>query len=50
MLITRVEKQAVTTSATLVEALKGASLEKGVLLQVQSPQGGTNFVLLKSGE
>ena len=50
MLITRVEKQAITTTAGLTEALNGAALEKGVLLQVQSPQGGTNFVLLKSGE
>ncbi len=50
MLITRVEKQAVASSSALAEALTGASLEKGVLLQVQSAQGGTNFVLLKSGE
>jgi serine protease Do len=50
MLITRVEKQAVATAAALSEALNGASLDKGVLLQVRSPQGGTNFVLLKSGE
>ena len=50
MLITRVEKHSVTTAAALSDALAGASLEKGVLLQVRSPQGGTNFVLLKSGE
>ena len=50
MLITRVEKRSVASSSALAEALNGMSLEKGVLLQVQSAQGGTNFVLLKSGE
>jgi serine protease Do len=50
MLITRVEKQTVASASALVEALKGAPLDKGVLLQVQSPQGGTNFVVLRAGE
>jgi hypothetical protein len=50
MAITRVEKKVIASSEELAAALNGAPLEKGVLLQVQSPQGGTNFVLLKSGE
>ncbi len=50
MLIMRVEKTAVASSSALVEALNGAALDRGVLLQVQSPQGGTNFVVLKVGE
>ncbi len=49
MLVTRADRQPVTTAAELRDALASASLEKGVLLQVQSPQGGTNFVLLKKG-
>jgi serine protease Do len=48
MLITRVEKQPVTTAEALRDQLAKADLAKGVLLQVQTPQGGVNFVLLKS--
>jgi hypothetical protein len=29
-------------------ALDKASLDKGVLLQVKTPQGGTSYVLLKA--
>jgi serine protease Do len=49
MLITRVDKTPVATTAELKAALDKAALDKGVLLQVQSPQGGTNYVLLQSG-
>jgi serine protease Do len=49
MVVTKVDQQAVTSANALKEALAKASLEKGVLLQVQSPQGGTNYVLLKAG-
>jgi serine protease Do len=49
MVVTKVDKKAVASAKALKEALANASLEKGVLLQVHSPQGGTNYVLLKSG-
>ena len=48
MLITRVDQTAVTNASTAREALDKASLKKGVLLQVRSPQGGANFVLLQA--
>jgi serine protease Do len=49
MVITKVDRKAVTSASALKESLAAASLDRGVLLQVQSPQGGTNYVLLKSG-
>jgi serine protease Do len=49
MLISKVDKKPVTSAKALSEVLAGPSLEKGVLLQVQTPQGGTNYVLLKNG-
>ncbi len=49
MVVTKVDRKSVTSANALKEALENASLDKGVLLQVQSPQGGTNYVLLKSG-
>jgi serine protease Do len=48
MVITKVEKKPVTSAAEVKEALEKATLDKGVLLQVQSPQGGTSYVLLKA--
>jgi serine protease Do len=50
MLIRKVDKQVVTSAAQARTALENASLQRGVLLQVQSPQGGINFVLIKSSE
>lgn len=47
-LITKVDKKAIRSAKDLREAIESASLGKGVLLQVETPQGGTNFVLLKS--
>jgi len=47
MLITKVDKKAVASAKDAQQVLEKASLEKGVLLQVQSPQGGTNYVVLK---
>jgi serine protease Do len=47
MLITKVGRQHVTTAADARQALEHSSLEKGILLQVQSPRGGTNYVLLQ---
>jgi serine protease Do len=46
MLVTKVEKQAVKSARDLRDKLKKAG-DDGVLLQVQSPQGGSTFVLLK---
>ncbi len=47
MVITKVDQKAVTSASAAQSALEAASLEKGVLLQVRSPQGGLSFVLLK---
>ncbi|MFO0970349.1 MAG: Do family serine endopeptidase [Gemmataceae bacterium] len=48
MLITRVEKEAVSTPEAARGALDKASLSHGVLLQVQSARGGANFVVIRS--
>ena len=50
MLITKVDKQVIKSAKELRDALDAAALEQGMLLQVQTPQGGTSFVLLKSGK
>jgi serine protease Do len=47
MRIVKVDREAVASASGLRELLDRKSLEQGVLLQVHSPQGGTNFVLLK---
>ena len=47
MLVTKLDNHKVTSVAQLQGAMKTASLRRGVLLQVQSPQGGVNYVLLK---
>jgi serine protease Do len=48
MLVTKVDHNPVKSAAAFKEAVEKASLEKGVLLQVESPEGGTSFVLLKA--
>jgi serine protease Do len=48
LLITKVDNQRVTTTANARQRLENADLNRGVLLQVQSAQGGINFVLLKA--
>lgn len=48
MLITKVDQQKVQAVPATQQAFEAGSLQRGVLLQVQSPQGGLNFVLLKS--
>jgi len=48
MLITKVDKRSIHSAKGLRDAIEAASLEKGVLLQIETPQGGTNYVLLKS--
>lgn len=47
MLISKVDGSPVTSAAELRGVLEKKSLADGVLLQVSSPQGGTNYVLLK---
>jgi serine protease Do len=48
MLITKVEKHMVKSTADLRDQLEKASMEKGVLLQVKTPTGGTTYVLLQA--
>jgi serine protease Do len=48
MVISRVDRKAISSPKALKDAVAAASVEKGVLLQVQTPQGGTNFVLLRT--
>jgi serine protease Do len=48
MLVTKVDQKPVQSAQALKDLLAKAPLEKGALLRVQSPQGGTNFVLLKA--
>jgi S1-C subfamily serine protease len=47
MVISKVDRKSVDSARALKEALAGAKLSDGVLLQVHTPQGGTNFVLLQ---
>jgi serine protease Do len=47
-LVTKVDKKPVKSAKELRDALEAASLGKGVLLQIETPQGGASFVLLKS--
>jgi serine protease Do len=48
MLITKVDRQPATAADKLKELVNAGSLKQGILLQVQTPQGGTNFVVIKS--
>jgi serine protease Do len=50
MLITKVDKKPVASAKELQEAIASASLEKGVLLQVETPTGGSDYVWLKSAK
>ncbi len=47
-LIVKVDRKPVETAKEARDALKKASSAKGVLLQVRSPQGGTDYVVLKA--
>jgi serine protease Do len=47
MLITKVNKQAVTSAESLREAVEKTSMEQGVLFQIQTPQG-TMYRVLKA--
>jgi serine protease Do len=48
MLIAKADNHKIAATAQLQQAMKTAALERGLLLQVQSPQGGTQYVLLKT--
>jgi serine protease Do len=47
MLLVKVDKKRVKDAAAAREAVAKAALDKGVLLQVRSPEGATDFVLVK---
>ncbi|GIW78622.1 MAG: putative periplasmic serine endoprotease DegP-like protein [Gemmatales bacterium] len=47
MVISKVDNQPVGSADQLSELLKRADLQKGVLLQVHSPRGGIDYLLLK---
>jgi len=46
-LLVKVDKSPVTSAASAKAVLEKAALDKGVLLQVQTPQGGMNYLVLK---
>ncbi len=48
MVILKVDGVAVRTVSDFEKASEKGSLEKGLLLQVRSPQGGTTYVMLKA--
>ncbi|HWG43185.1 MAG TPA: Do family serine endopeptidase [Gemmataceae bacterium] len=50
MLITKVDKKPIKSAKELRDAIDAGTLEKGVLLQVETARGGTSFVLLKSAK
>ena len=49
MLVLKADGKPVSSAGALRSALDGPALAKGVLLQVYSPAGGTNYVLLRTG-
>jgi serine protease Do len=49
VVITKVDKKAVRSAKELSERLTADAVQKGVLLQLETPEGGTSYVLLKSG-
>jgi serine protease Do len=50
MLITKVNNHKVSNANEARDALEHGSLQRGILLQVQSSEGGTNYVLLQKQE
>lgn len=48
MVIQKVDQKAVKSVAELQKELNSGSLDKGILLQVRTPQGNTSYVMLKS--
>jgi S1-C subfamily serine protease len=47
MVVTKVDHQPVKSAKDLAEVLDKAALDKGVLLQVETPVDGVSYVLLK---
>jgi serine protease Do len=47
VLLVKVDKQRVKDAATVRESVAKAASDKGVLLQVRTPEGGTDYVLVK---
>ena len=47
MLVVKVDKKDVADAAAAHQAVDKADLQKGALLQIRTPDGGTDFVLLK---
>jgi hypothetical protein len=48
MLVTRVDREAVKSAADFQEKINKASLDKGILIQVQTQGGGSAYVVLKA--
>jgi serine protease Do len=48
MLITQVDEKPVQSAVDVQHLVEKASLSKGILLKVESAQGGVNYILLKS--
>ncbi len=48
VVVAKVDKQPVKSAEAFKAAVDKGSLEKGILLQVQVPRGGTSYVLLKA--
>jgi serine protease Do len=49
VVVRKVDRKAVSSAEAFREAVASGSLDRGVLLQVETPAGGTSFMLLKSG-
>jgi len=50
VLVTKVDKQPVESANQFRDIVSKGALDKGVMLQVQTPEGGTDFVMLKAAE
>lgn len=48
MLIQKIDDTRVSNTAAAQKAIQAASLQRGVLLQIATPQGGANFLVLRS--
>jgi serine protease Do len=48
MLLLKIDRQPVAISGAARDLFDNASVEKGILLQVYTPQSGTNFVLMQA--
>jgi serine protease Do len=48
MVVKKVDKKSVSSAAAFKSAVAAGSLDSGLLLQVQTPEGGTNYIVLKA--